>query len=167
MKTSYQLWIRFGGRRLGLVWQTNDGTQAAEDDGDGVLVNNGRIVSVRTPEAFSIIAREYGLDLDEENTEPQNLDALERLLELPMSDDTCSRILNAWNLFNDIARSVGATLNDRSPDADRCYDKLFAGNNLDSITPSSDHYSPYFGDGERGLIAEILDRGRTILAAHV
>jgi hypothetical protein len=167
MKISYQLWVRFGGRKLGLVWQTDDGTQTAEDDGDGVLVAGGRIVSARTPEEFSIIARRYGLDLDEDNSEPQNLDGLEQLLELPRSDDICSQILNAWNLFNDIARSVGATLDDRSPDADNCYDKVFAGNNLDSITPAGEHYSPYFSEEECGLIAEILARGRTILAAHV
>jgi len=167
MKISHQLWVRFGGRKLGLVWQTDDGSQETEGDSDGVLVNEDKIVSVRTPEAFSIIARQYGLDLDEDNSEPQNLDGLERLLELPISDDICSQILKAWNLFNDIARSVGATLDDRSPNADKCYDKLFAGNNLASITPAGEHCSPYFSDEDGGLIAEILDRGRTILAAHI
>jgi hypothetical protein len=113
------------------------------------------------------VARRHGLNLEEDSEAPQNLDGLERLLELPASDEICSQILNAWNLYNDIARSVGATLDDRSEDVDRCYDKLFYGNNLKSVTPAGEHYGPDFNDEERRLITEILNRGRTILATHL
>lgn len=101
------------------------------------------------------------------NDEPQNLDGLEWLLELPASDEICTELLNAWNLFNDIARSVGASLDDSGPEASKCYDKLFYGTNLESITPVGEHYSPEFTDEERLLVAEILNRGRTILTARL
>ena len=167
MKISYRHWIQFRGQALGLVWQSDDGTGVAEDDTDGVLVDNGKIVSVRESGEFPVIARRYGVVLDDDNGDVQNLDGLEHLLDLPISDETCTQMLNAWNMFNDISRSVGATLDDRSPDLDTCYDKLFCGNNLESVTPEGEHYSPYFSGNERSLITEILNRGRTILADHI
>jgi hypothetical protein len=167
MKMSYRHWIQFRGQTLGLVWQTEDAAQEVEGDTDCVLVDNGRIVSVLTPEEFLTVARRHGLNLEKGNEAPQALDGLERLLELPASDEICRQLLNAWNLYNDIARSVGATLDDGSEDVDKCYDKLFYGNNLESVTPAAEHYSPEFHDKERHLITEILNRGRAILAARL
>lgn len=167
MRISYPHWIHFRGQTLGIVWQTDDGTQEVDGDTDCVLVDDDRIVSVRTPEEFSPIARQHGLSLEEDAGAPQNLDGLERLLELPASAEICTQVLNAWNLYNDIARSVGATLEDRSQDVDRCYDKLFYGNNLESVTPAGEDYHPCFDGEERRLITQILNRGRTILAAHI
>ncbi|MGL3806141.1 hypothetical protein ACSYDW_08600 [Paeniglutamicibacter sp. R2-26] len=167
MKISYPHWVQFRGQALGLVWQTDDGTQEVEGDTDGVLVDNDRVVVVRAPEEFSVVADQYGLSLEEDSGDVQKLDGLERLLELPTSDDLCAQVLNAWNLFDDIARSVGPALESRSPSLDTCYDKLFWGNNLESVTPAGEHYSPYFSDVERRLIADVLDRGRMIFAAHI
>ncbi|WP_262105729.1 hypothetical protein [Arthrobacter sp. Marseille-P9274] len=167
MRFSYPQWVQFQGRSLGIVCQNDNGTEEANEDTDGVLVTNGRIVSVRTPEEFSTVAIDHGLDLEDDELESQNLDGLEELLELPMSDDICAQLLNAWNLFADIARSVDATLDDRGPVASKCYDKLFFGNNLESVTPAGEHYSPSFNESERRTMQEILDRGRTILATHL
>ncbi|WP_149957575.1 hypothetical protein [Zafaria cholistanensis] len=130
-------------------------------------------MSASTVEALSALADRHGLglqsafDLEYSIDTPQDLDGLEALLELPVSDGTCAELLNAWNLFADIARSVGATLDDRGPKASKCYDKIFYGNNLECITPAGEHYSPDFSASERQLMTEILDRGRTILANHL
>lgn len=105
--------------------------------------------------------------MEGDNDETQNLDGLEQLLQLPASDDICSQLLNAWNLFGDIARRVNASLDDRGSEADKCYDRLFYGNNLASITPPGEHYSPYFNTDEQRLITAILDRGRVLLASHL
>lgn len=165
MRLSYPHWIRFRGHTLGLVWQTDDGPQEIEGDTDAVLVEGGRIVAAQDPDELAMLALRHGLILEEANGEPQNLDGLEELLELPTSDDICAQVLNAWNLFGDIARSVAGTLDDRGPGADKCYDKLFYGNNL--VTPVGEHYAPYFDAAERRIIKEVLDRGRTILATHL
>jgi hypothetical protein len=162
MRTSYPHRIQFQGQQLGLVWQTDD-EAGDEGDTDGVLVYNGQIVSARTQEDFADLARQHNLTLEAGNEEPQNLDGIEDLLQLPASDGTCTQLLNAWNLLGDIARSVNASLDDRGPEADRCYDKLFYGNNLPSITPEGEHYSPLFDDHEQRVISEVLDRGRVIL----
>jgi hypothetical protein len=163
---SYPHWIQFHGQRLGLVWQTDD-EAGDEGDTDGVLVHRGRIVCARTQEDLSELARQHNLTLEAGSEEPQNLDGIEALLQLPASDDTCAQLLNAWNLLGDIARSVNASLDDRGPEADKCYDKLFYGNNLPSITPPGEHYSPYFDDHEQRVIGEILDRGRVILTSRL
>ncbi|MFP3460851.1 hypothetical protein R5O87_08395 [Arthrobacter globiformis] len=148
------------------MWQTDD---EAGDEGetDGVLAYNGQIVWARTEEEFSELASLHNLTLEAGNEEPQNLDGIEELLQLPASDDTCAQLLNAWNLLGDIARSVNASLDDRGSEADKCYDKLFYGNNLPSITPPGEHYSPYFDDHEQRVITEILDRGRVILKSRL
>lgn len=166
MRMSYPHWIQFQGQRLGLVWQTDE-EAADEGDTDGVLVYNGQIVWARTEEDLSELARLHNLTLEAGNEEPQNLDGIEDLLQLPASDDTCTQLLNAWNLLGDIARSVNASLDDRGPEADKCYDKLVYGNNLPSITPPGEHYSPYFDDHEQSVISEILVRGRVILASRL
>ena len=166
MRMSYPHWIQFQGQRLGLVWQTDD-EAGDEGDTDGVLVSNGQIVLARTHDDFADFARQHNLTLEVGNEEPQNLDGIEDLLQLPASDDTCTQLLNAWNLLGDIARSVNATLDDRGPEADKCYDKLFYGNNLPSITPPGEHYSPYFDDHEQRVISGILDRGRVILSSRL
>lgn len=166
MMLSYPLWIQFRGQRIGLVWQTDDGTGVADSDTDCALVKDGHIVSVRTSEEFVTVARQYELELEEVSGETQNLDELERLLELPASDEICAKLLDGWNLFKDIARSVGASLDDSGPKASKCYDKCFYGTNLESITPVGEHYSPEFTKEEQLLITEIFNRGRTILAAR-
>jgi hypothetical protein len=127
----------------------------------------GDVLTHTIPEEFLTVARRHGLNLEKGSEAPRNLDGLERLLELPASDEICRQLLNAWNLYIDIARSVGATLDDRSKDVDKCYDKLFYGNNLESVTPAGEHYSPEFHDKERHLITEILNGGRAILSARL
>jgi hypothetical protein len=163
---SYRHWIQFQGQTLGLVWQTDD-EAGDEGDTDGGLISEGQIVWARTQEEFSELARQHNIILEADNEEPQNLDGIEELLQLPASDDTCAQLVNAWNLLGDIARSVNASLDDRGPEADNCYNKLFYGNNLPSITPPGEHYSPYFEDQEQRVITEILDRGRVILASRL
>jgi hypothetical protein len=169
MMLCYPCWIQFQGRTLGLIWQSADGTEDTDtnEDTDRVLTDNGKIVSASTAEGLVVLAGHHGFGLESPFDDPQNLDGLDGLLELPVSDATCAQLLNAWNLLGDIARSVDATLDDRSPEASKCYDKLFHGNNLECITPAGEHYSPYFSGAERRLMAEILGRGRAILATHL
>lgn len=167
MKISYPYWVQFQGQALGLVWQSEDGPEETDEDTDCVLVESGRIVTARTPAELSTAASRLGLILEKDEGDRLNLDGLEELLELPISDEICAQILEAWNLFTDIARSVNATLDDRDPSVSKCYDKLFFGNNLESVTPAGEHYSPYFDNTECRLISAVLDRGRAILASHL
>lgn len=162
---SYEYWIHFRGQLIGLVWQTDDGTSDLEVDTDCVLTDSGKIVSASVGEGFETVAHRYGLILEPSNDEPLNLDELEKLLDLPATDENCAQILSGWNLFNDIARSLGVSLDDHGVEATKCYYKLFFGNNLRSITPDGENYSPYFTHQERLCIAAVLNRGRATLTA--
>ena len=167
MMFSYPVWIRLHGVDRGLIWQTDDGMEASGEDTDTVLVIDQRIATAPTAAALAELAVRHGLDFEDTEADRLNLDGLEQLLELPASEEICAQLLNAWNLYGDIARSLGATLDDDGEQTQRCYDKLFYGNNLPSITPVGEHYRPFFTDAEQQLIRGILTRGRAILTTHL
>jgi hypothetical protein len=166
MMIYYPLWVRFQGRLLGLVWQTDSG-DAVDADTDAVLVQDGKVAAAGSAGGLRALGVRHGITLEDDDDDPLELDGLGDLLELPPSDELCARLLNAWNLYGDIARSVGCSLDDRGPVAGNCYDKLFYGCNLESITPAGEHYAPVFSEDEKDMIREVLNRGRIILAGHL
>jgi|GEM_PF-2464616 len=167
MRKSWPRWIVFRGVRRGLVWQSDD-EPSTEGDTDSVLVDDGgRIVWVRTPRDLPGLAESYGLTLEEDAAEPVDLDGLEGLLTQPISDDSCNQLINAWNLLGDIARSVDASLDDRSAEVERCYYKLYRGLDMEFLTPSGERHAPRFKKSEKRLINEVFNRGRIILAARL
>lgn len=113
------------------------------------------------------LAARRGLALEDTEADLLHLDGLEQLLEWPAFEETCSRVLNAWNLYGDVARSFDAIPDDDGEEAQRCYDKLFNGNNLSSIAPAEERCRPYFTEDEQHLIRDILTHGRAILATHL
>lgn len=167
MKFACPVWFRLHGVDRGLIRQTDDGTQASYEDTDTVLVLDRQVVTARTAEALAELADRHGLALEDDEDKPLDLDRLDDLLELPASEEICSKLLNAWNLYGDIARSLEATLDDDGEKAQQCDDKLFYGNNLLSSTSAEEQYRPYLTDAEQQLIRDILTRGRAILATHL
>lgn len=167
MKFACPVWFRLHDVDRGLIWQTDDGTQTSYEDTDTVLVLDRRVVTARTAEALAELAARHGLAIEDDEEEPLDLDGLDHLLELPASEEICSQLLNAWNLYGDIARSLEATLEDDGEKARRCYDKLFYGNNLPSSTSAGERYRPHLTDAEQHLIRDVLTRGRAILATHL
>ncbi|MGQ1840153.1 hypothetical protein ACT4S2_17075 [Kocuria turfanensis] len=110
---------------------------------------------------------EHGLVLEGTEADRWNPDGLEQPLELPAAEEICTQLLHAWHLYGDIARSPGATLEDDGEKAQRCYDELFYGNTLPSITPVGERLRPFFTDAEQQLIGGIPARGRAVLATHL
>jgi len=165
MRNSYPVRITFRREPLWIVWQSDD----VADEGaapDGVAVEQGRIVHVRTQEGLAGLAARFGFDPDEDPT-VLDLDGCEDLSTEPSGKEFCSRIVEVWNLLGDVASSVGADLGDRGPLVSRCYDKLFFGMNLESVTPAGDHFTPAFSEEERLVMAGVLRRGIGILEAHL
>jgi hypothetical protein len=79
----------------------------------------------------------------------------------------CGLLLEAWNLFDDIAASIGAHLHDRGERRDKVYDKLFWGNNLPAVTPPGRSYQPLWNGCELRILRSVLRRGLDILPRHV
>jgi len=76
-------------------------------------------------------------------------------------------LLNAWNLFGDIATSVDAEFDSDRQLSQRVYEKLFWGNNLPSVTPPGKHYTPLWNEDELSLMRAILGHGLDIFRKHV
>lgn len=75
----------------------------------------------------------------------------------------CNFLIDFWNIFSDIAYSVGKELEQvRTRRSDRCYNKLFRGLNLPAVTPENCEYEPVFTKRERKLIREIMRTGLEI-----
>lgn len=71
----------------------------------------------------------------------------------------CALYLTAWNLFSDVARSVGEE-GAKYLQSDRLledhYGKLFFGNNLPTMTPQGEHFTPTWSIEERESIRRHL-----------
>lgn len=89
-----------------------------------------------------------------------NFPELERFISTHDKSFDCKIILNFWNIFNDIVYSFGEKIPDeRTRRSDRCYNKLFWGNNLPAVTPDGEHYTPVFTRKERKNIRRIMSYG--------
>ena len=82
----------------------------------------------------------------------------------------CESLLSAWNLFGDIARSVGERgipYAESDVNLDSEYEKLFFGSNLPAITPAGKHYEPAWNDGELKAIRRHMVLGLGLFEASV
>jgi hypothetical protein len=98
-----------------------------------------------------------------------DLDAVESrcLLDGPLVID-CEHFLAAWNLFIDVAHSVGAAGADYLASDSALsneYEKLFFGNNLPAMTPPGKHYTPTWSDAELDDIRRHITLGFKLFQA--
>ncbi len=75
----------------------------------------------------------------------------------------CKTILLYWNMFSDMAKSVGTKFGGDDEKNNKIYDKLFFGNNLPTVTPDGKHYDPIWSNAERKSITAILSEGVEIV----
>jgi transposase len=136
---------------LGLIWQTDDGTQTLGEDTDTILVLDGRIATALTFEDLAKLAARHGLVLEDFEGPQVDLDGLGQLLELLATEGICTQMSDAWNLYGDIARSVEATLGDVGAEAHRWYDKLFASTNSPAVAPAGEDYRSDFTGAKQQL----------------
>jgi hypothetical protein len=81
-----------------------------------VLVLDRRVLTAPTSKALADLAVRHDITLEDTVAEQLNLDGLEQVLKLPASDEICAQLLEAWNLYSDIARSLDAGLQDSDAD---------------------------------------------------
>jgi hypothetical protein len=88
------------------------------------LNDQGGLLAVDDGAAVVEVCSAAGLILpDEEPSRPLDLDLLQAWVDAGGEPDP-ELLLNAWNLFGDVARSVGVSLDDRRGDRDAVYNKL-------------------------------------------
>lgn len=144
----YILRFIFSDNEKYLIWHNDD------KDKDVVEIRDNKILTFDTLES----ARKFAGD-DCEFCE-YNFSELERFISTHDKNFDCKIILNFWNIFNDIVYSFGEKIPDeRTRRSDRCYNKLFWGNNLPAVTPDGEHYTPVFTRKERKNIRRIMSYG--------
>lgn len=93
-----------------------------------------------------------------------NLDAFWRALgtlntKAPSPQKTCRLLLNGWNFVEDLLRTLGLNKERRrlrSRELNRCYDKIFFGSNLPSVTPKSKRFEPLWTERETMKLKDVF-----------
>ena len=147
-----------------LIWY--DGAGEAKD---GVWINEpGNMPVFRSEAALEHYARERGIHFKPEAPMLHNLRVVEEWLRKPsFKSIQCDAFLGAWNLFADVARSVGTPLDDRGELADKVYDKLFWGNNIPAVTPAGREYVPVWSKEEMDCLRRVLQQGLAVFRSHM
>lgn len=91
-------------------------------------------------------------------------DRLKRWIEAHEKTVDCGFFLEFWNLFGDVAYSVGMRFEPvRTRRSNRVYNKLFFGLNLPAVTPPGKEYVPLWTKKERKLLRSLMSFGLNML----
>jgi hypothetical protein len=143
-----------------LIWISNDK--------DSVVVDNGRVVTFDSATSLRRYADLNHLSLESEDPILHDLDWVRLWTNSPSDPVDCRTALAAWNLFGDVAVSVGpggfgfCRLDSKEG---TIYQKLFWGNNLPSLTPEGYEFIPEWSSGEVERLTEILRTGLSMFEA--
>ncbi len=151
-----------------LLWVTD----TESDSLDVVLTDNrGRLIEFCDKSALQAYAAKHHFRLIESQPVRYDFDDLNRWVQAPDSSGIqCVEMLNAWNLFTDIASSVQdhsdqfQAVEKRVP---RVYAKLFFGNNLAAITPAGECYVPDWSAPEVEHLRDVFTAGLTMLRCNL
>lgn len=169
----FPLWYRFNSEDRYTIWISND-KDSLVVDADGFIP---------TFEGTDLLRRYADLShFDLQNEEPilHDLDWIVTFGRAGERTCDCKKALAAWNLFVDVANSVGHKGNafkrcdvqispkvPRSSDpAPSIYNKLFWGNNLLPVTPDGCEYIPEWSSDELASLAELLSSGLDLFMSN-
>lgn len=159
----FAAWYRLDHREGTLLWYSGNG--------DGVVVDAGGFVpAFHDVGELRAYAGRIGVTVENESPLLQDLDPVRRWLKRPRRAAlNCDAVLCAWNLFDDVARSVHHW-NRLFPYARRTlglYDRVFRGNNLPAMTPPGEHFEPHWTASEARKIANVLANGFHVFRRRV
>lgn len=159
--TYYHLLYQLNGTIGYLIWFSNDKDSVVlQPDGLGTCFSS--LLHAHT------YATAHQLGVQEETPVLHDLDLIARWLQCILSADVdCKAFLNAWNLFDNVAVSVGATFRPDDTETYTVYEKLFWGSNLPVLTPPGEHYIPVWSDDELLLLRATLANGLALFRSVV
>ncbi|MGC3993303.1 MAG: hypothetical protein QM779_04110 [Propionicimonas sp.] len=97
-----------------------------------------------------------GIPIDEEMAGSVDVDRARAVVGSRMSREEIEVVINAWNALDDLTRALGVPMGFSGRRANRCYDKLFWGLNLASVTPPGQSYVPAWRRRELAKIDQVL-----------
>jgi hypothetical protein len=153
---------RLDNKQIYLLWC--DG----EPNPDYYVVNDcfePRLLTTSTKEALVECANKRDLQISDQPVNVLDFDAVEKRLaairldrSLPMKSSVL--FLNIWNTLDDVSHSISQDLMASdlysSEELNYLYEKLFFGNNLESITPEGKKYYPILVAREREILRNLF-----------
>jgi hypothetical protein len=161
----FPCWYRLNAEDRYFIWVWSEQTEQT------LLVVDaaGFIPSFENPLKLRDYAALNCYGLESEKPRLHDLDWVASWTVSPRKRVDCKKALNAWNLFADVAASIGDRgsafkhLDSQLPEI--IYEKLFWGNNLPSMTPKGAHYEPEWSIDEIRSIANLLGAGLQMLTS--
>jgi hypothetical protein len=142
-KTSYVIW-----------YSGND---------DGILLSEeNKVIAFGSIDRILAYTQEKSLSVNNESIPMYDFDVISSWCDRPnLSQIDCESFLNIWNMFTDLASSMGKRSQVCAADVgvDSLYDKLFYGNNLPSINLTEELYEPSWNQDEASAIAHLFAKG--------
>lgn len=148
--------FRLDGRDRHFLWYA--------DEPDGVVVGaSGEMVTFASEAELLAFGATEGMSWPIDFTVSYDLDAVVAwIAQRDAEAIDCIMMLNAWNLFVDIAATFSCKLLEPRG-ANAVYDKIFWGNNLPTMTPPGEHYVPAWSQEEADVLAGVCAAGLSLL----
>jgi hypothetical protein len=159
----FPLLYRLQGEERYLIWISNEKDFVAIDS-SGFVPSFRDLISLREYADL----KHYGLETEEPIL--HDLDWVAAWRMTPGEPVKCVEALAAWNLFSDVSGSVprqGFAFKSLDSQFPTIYKKLFHGNNLPSLTPEGEQYTPEWSADELGSLAEVLTAGLDLFVSCV
>jgi hypothetical protein len=138
------------------------------NESDGVYLDSeGSLVVFDDLESLAAYAERQKLLIEDEKPVSYNLEKLEADLSNKRFEVDCVGFLEAWNLFDDVSRSLEADFDSDHEITNNIYDKLFWGNNLPSMTPEEKSYQPVWSKKEIEIMRAVLLHGIEIFRSNL
>lgn len=157
MATEYfPVLFRLGSANHYVIWYS--------DDRDGLLREDGRVVTYPSLEELHAYAGPRGLKLQPAKVARYDWDSIEQWCDEPVADGIAlGPFLNAWNMILDMLpdceeSGLFSHANGRNGPL---YEKLFRANNLSAMTAPGAEYYPVWTRAEVDALAQVLRIGVT------
>lgn len=155
-RTFYVCQYRFDGREGCLIWYTNEP--------DGVLTgSDGKVLRFSDAQSLREYAASIGIVIEPETPILHDLDVAAKWVAAGgQGNVNPDELLKTWNLFTDVAYSVGASFEGESPLLEDIYSRLVQSSDLPAlIVPGSKPCSEW-EEEERKILSDVLSRGLTV-----
>lgn len=149
----YILWYRLDNKDGYLIWYS--------ENTDGVVTNDsGKVLSFNSRQQLLEYAAYNNIRVHSEETTLHNLDAVDEWIK---TEDPATinftQFNEIWNLWADVAESVGVNFDHDSEASDKVYDKLFWSRDLPSATTEDKRYYPVWTEEELKAMRQVFTNG--------
>ncbi|WP_028778855.1 hypothetical protein [Shimazuella kribbensis] len=158
MRCHYIVEFLFEEKKYYCIWYT--------DDTDGILVESNKIKYFSTVHELRSYSLSKRLTLEDEVIKYDINQMIEWLSSDPRSVD-CKMILEFWNIFSDVARSIDEHFYGEDEVVSPLYEKLFYGNNLDPINKSGHVYIPIWNNEEVVALTKVVESGLNLFRKSI